>query len=89
MTDKTPLVFLYEAYEKTLAAIRENRTAIKANQKKNQELQAQLKSVKDSMAGILDIEIRKQGSLYKVCQAEFGRIDKRFYRICSMLGKKL
>lgn len=85
---QSSLVFLFESYEKTLNQIRENRKDIKENQKKNQELQTQLKSVKDSIAGLLDIMIKEHGSLYKVCQVEFGIVDKRFYRIVSMFGKQ-
>lgn len=87
--ENSSLVFLYDAYEKTLSDVRDNRKKIKTNQKKNQELQTQLKQVKQSIAGLLEIMVRQEGSLYKVCQKEFGVIDKRFYRICSMLGKKL
>lgn len=87
--EQSNLAFLYEAYETTMAEIRDNRKTIKENQKKNQKLQAQLKSIKDSIVGLLEIEIAKEGTLYKVCQKEFGKIDKRFYRICSMVGSKL
>jgi hypothetical protein len=84
---QSSLVFLFESYEQTLNEIRANRKDIKKNQAKNQELQAQLRSVKDSISGLLDIMIKEHGSLYKVCQKEFGIVDKRFYRIVSMFGK--
>jgi len=87
--EKSTITLLYDAYEKTLTTIRANRKNIKDNQNKNQELQSQLKQIRDSLSGLIQIEIRQQGSLYKVCKKEFGKIDKRFYRICSMLGKKL
>jgi L-lactate utilization protein LutB len=89
MQTQDPLLFLYEAYEKTLKEIRNNRKAIITREDNNKDLQKQLDSIKDSMAELLDALIREDGSLYQTCKKRFGIIDKRFYRICSMLGKRL
>ena len=86
--EQSTLVFLYEQYQKTVAQIRANRKVEVEKEAENKKLQVQMKQIKDSINELLDTLIRQEGSLYAVCKKNFGKIDKRFYRICSMLGRK-
>lgn len=90
MKEPTPhIVFLFEAYEAELEKVRQGRAEIRNLQNKNREHQKNLELARQNIAGILQGLIIKEGSLYKVFQKYFGKIDKRYYRICSMMNKYL
>ena len=83
--DKTTLVFLWETYEELMGEIRANRKQSNSLIKRNQRLQKQASLAKENIAGIVDIEVAKEGSLYKVCKKQFGTIDRRFYNLITLL----
>lgn len=90
MKEQQPhIVFLFSAYEEELEKVRANRAEIRRLQEQNRKHQDNLELARQNIAGILQGLITREGSLYKVFQKYFGDIDKRYYRICSMMSKYL
>jgi hypothetical protein len=86
---KPPIVFLFEAYEEKLSRVRGNQAQIKNLKIENQNHRDDMHLAKQNMAELFKILIKEEGSLYKVFQKYFGDIDKRYYRICSLLSDLL
>lgn len=88
-TPKPSIVFLFEAYEEKLARVRGNQSQIKNLKLENQNHRDDMELAKKNMAELFKVLIKEEGSLYKVFQKYFGEIDKRYYRICSLLSDYL
>lgn len=86
---KPTIVFLFEAYEEKLSRVRDNQKQIRSLRTENKNSRTDMELAKRNMAETFKLLIREEGSLYKVFQKYFGEIDKRYYRICSLLSDLL
>lgn len=84
--DQPSVVFLFEAYEAKLARVRANQKQIKSLKIENKNHRDDMELAKKNLAKLLKLLIKEEGSFYKVFQKYFGEIDKRYYRICSLLS---
>lgn len=89
MDSKPTIVFLFEAYEEKLSRVRGNQKQIKSLKIENQNSRTDMELAKKNMAEMFKLLVKEEGSLYKVFQKYFGEIDKRYYRICSLISHLL
>lgn len=79
---------LISIYEKQINIIRDNRKMIKSALKQNRKAKAVIADVKTELKVVIDEQVEKGLSFYRICMQNFGKIDKRFHIIYSLFSAR-